>query len=176
MSPGDAIFVTFDWTADARPGDLAGEWFRAVDGARGCAYLEGTADAAALTSLPGAAVSRLRLRQDIAGASAGLPPRFHYVVRTDVNPVCEADFNAWYETEHLPGLAAVPGTVRARRFRTVDGVPRYHACYDLVETQTIGSPPWLAVRGTAWSSRVRPAFRNTTRDLYVRAERPGVAS
>ena len=61
------------------------------------------------------------------------------------------------------GLAACPGTVRARRFRNPEGSPRYHSCYDLTRTETLGSPPWLAVRHTTWSDRVRPHFRNVKR-------------
>jgi hypothetical protein len=80
----------------------------------------------------------------------------------------EADFNAWYDVEHLPGLAAVPGTARASRFRNPRGSPRYHACYDIESPSTVGSPPWVAVRGTPWSQRVRPAFRNTKRTMLRR--------
>lgn len=102
----------------------------------------------------------------MAGASQGRPAAFRYVVETDVLPGMEDEFNAWYDTEHMPGLAAVPGTVRAQRFVVADGSPRYHACYDLETIDTLDSPPWLAVRGTAWSSRVRPAFRHTRRTMF----------
>lgn len=112
--------------------------------------------------------ARLRPVFDAAGASSGEPPRFHYVVETDVVPEHEADLNAWYDQEHMPGLAACPGSVRARRFRNPDGSPRYHACYDLARAETLGSPPWLAVRHTAWSDRVRPHFRNTKRTMFKR--------
>ncbi|MFO1302892.1 MAG: DUF4286 family protein [Burkholderiales bacterium] len=115
-----------------------------------------------------ARVTRQRLLQACEGASAGTDAAFHYVVSTDVRPEAEEDFNAWYVSEHLPGLASVPGTVRARRFRNDDDAPRYHACYDLATAETLGSPPWLAVRGTPWSSRVRPAFCNTTRLMLRR--------
>ena len=60
--------------------------------------------------------------------------------------------------EHLAGLASVPGTVRAARYRDAIGHPRYHACYDLVQPQILDSPAWLAVRATPWSDRVRPTF------------------
>lgn len=113
-------------------------------------------------------VGRLDIVADIPGASAGAAAPFHYVVETDVTPEVEADFNAWYETEHLPGLAGVPGTVRAMRFVRVGAGPRYHACYDLAAQETLGSAPWLAVRGTDWSSRVRPHFRNTLRTMFRR--------
>lgn len=112
--------------------------------------------------------SRLRPVFDVAGASSSEVPRFHYVVETNVVPEHEADLNAWYDTEHMPGLAACPGSVRARRFRNPDGSPRYHACYDLVRTETLGSEPWLAVRHTAWSDRVRPHFRDTKRTMFRR--------
>jgi hypothetical protein len=118
--------------------------------------------------LPGVSVSRLDPIADLPGASTDVPARFHYVVETDVLPEHEADFKEWYDREHLPGLAAVPGTARARRFRSPDGSPRYHACYDVVSPSTVGSPPWIVVRATAWSERVRPAFRNTTRTMFRR--------
>jgi len=116
----------------------------------------------------GIGAARLAPLFDRPGASREETPVFHYVVETDVDDAHEADLNAWYDTEHMPGLAACPGTVRARRFRNPDGSPRYHACYDLVSTEALGSKPWLAVRHTAWSDRVRPHFRNTRRTMFRR--------
>lgn len=119
---------------------------------------------------PGPGWQGLEAIVSIAGASAGDPARYHYVVETDVAPEHEADFNAWYAEEHLPGLASVPGAVHAARFRRVghDGrAPRYIACYRLVAPEVLGSPPWLAVRHTEWSSRVRPCFLNTRRLMFV---------
>jgi len=106
--------------------------------------------------------------QDIPGASHGATPAFHYVVETDVAPEAEGDLNDWYNQEHLPGLAAVPGAIRAQRLLNLDGAPRYHACYELVTKETLGSASWLAVRHTAWSDRVRPSFRNTKRTMFSR--------
>jgi hypothetical protein len=118
----------------------------------------------------GLQISAVRLQPifDSPGASPGESAPFHYIVETDVVPEHEADLNAWYDTEHMPGLAACPGSVRARRFRNPDGSPRYHACYDLVRRETLASEPWLAMRHTAWSDRVRPHFRNTKRTMFRR--------
>jgi len=126
--------------------------------------------ARALPAFEHAEMRAVRLQPvfDLAGASRTEAPLFHYVVETDVDPKHEADMNAWYDTEHMAGLAACPGCTRARRFRNPDGSPRYHACYDLVSTETLRSEPWLAVRNTAWSNRVRPHFRNTKRTLFRR--------
>ena len=124
-----------------------------------------------LPAFTGLAITPVRLAPvfDSPGASRNEEALFHYVVETDVDDEAnDADLNAWYDTEHMPGLAACPGTVRARRFRNPDGSPRYHACYDLVATETMGSKPWLAVRHSAWSDRVRPHFRNTKRTMFRR--------
>jgi len=150
--------------------------FHALQGAAEVAYvsLPGEAneamrlEATLRLAYPTARITRQHLLQDRAGASAGARAPFHYIVATDVRPEAEDDFNAWYEREHLPGLAGVPGTVRAQRLRNEDDRPRYHACYDLVTAETLGSPAWLAVRGTTWSGRVRPSFRNTTRLMLRR--------
>jgi hypothetical protein len=144
--------------------------YRATEGAGVCMYAEPAIEAAVAGVLPaGAEWSRLICLQQIAGASGASEAPWHYVVETDVLPEYEADFNAWYAQEHLPGLAAVPGTVRAARFvREGPGGPRYRACYDLASIETFGSAPWLAVRGSTWSARVRPAFRETRRTMFER--------
>lgn len=115
---------------------------------------------------PDAGASRLEALMEIGGAAAAMTPTHHYVVETDVVPAAEADLNAWYDQEHLPGLAAVPGTVRAARYRNLDDGPRYHACYELATRETFGSAPWLEVRATPWSARVRPMFVGTRRTMF----------
>jgi hypothetical protein len=127
-------------------------------------------ETATLPSLEGAKVAAAKLLPvfDRPGASRTVAPQFHYVVEMDIAPDHEADLNTWYDKEHMPGLAACPGTVRARRFRNPDGSPRYHSCYDLTRAETLASPPWLAVRATAWSGRVRPHFLNLKKTMFKR--------
>ncbi|RSZ30755.1 hypothetical protein EJO66_25295 [Variovorax beijingensis] len=152
-------------------GPLAGPWLRearswqAVEGALAYFYVSSSTPPAE----EGAAGEwrRLACLQEVPGASAGRVATHHYVVETDVLPGFEDELNAWYAREHLPGLAAVPGTVRAARYIDLAGSPRYYACYDLADPQALGSPEWLAVRATAWSARVRPAFRNTRRTMFA---------
>ncbi len=115
---------------------------------------------------PGASTDLLQLTLDLRGQAWGQTAACHYVVETDVDAVAEADFNDWYTQEHMPGLAAVPGTIRAMRLYKRDGAPRYHALYLLHTRDTFGSPQWLTVRGTEWSSRVRPHFKNTKRTMF----------
>jgi hypothetical protein len=120
---------------------------------------------------------RLECLQSLKGPSAGFAVDFHYVVEADVLPENEAQLNAWYQDEHLPGLASVPGTIRAARYRRThpaSGLPQYYACYDLESFDVTKSAPWLAVRHTAWSDIVRPMFLNTVRTEFIRANRRGV--
>lgn len=110
---------------------------------------------------------RLKGVKRLAGASWGAPPACHYVVRTDAAPGWDEELQRWYDQEHLAGLAAVPGNVHAQRLLCLDQSPRFYACYDLLGPDVLGSPAWLTVRGTAWSSRVRPHFTNTRRTLFA---------
>ena len=82
-------------------------------------------------------VDRLELQCDITGASAASPAPFHYVVETDAAAGSWDELMRWYDDEHLPGLAAVPGCVRAQRFVNHDHGPRSLACYDLTAIETL---------------------------------------
>jgi len=89
----------------------------------------------------------------------------------NVNPEHEAEFNEWYDHEHIPGLAAVPGTLCARRFRDAKGTHRYLALYHLTSPDVASSQAWKDAAGTPWTERLRPHFRDHLRILtgpYVR--------
>jgi len=171
------LLLRFPWSdaVAAALRDVPADLVRTLDGGEGYAYAGG-AEASRVRErvavLGDVATDVLVPLLEVAGASADAAAPYHYVVETDVEPAHEADFNAWYDREHMPGLASVPGNVRARRYRNTTGAPRYHACYDLVAPEILGSPPWLAVRATPWSDRVRPMFRNTKRTMFVRVAAP----
>jgi hypothetical protein len=88
----------------------------------------------------------------------------------DVVPEHEAEFNDWYDSEHIPALAAVPGTLSARRFRARDGSPRYVALYHLTSPDVQATAAWKAAANTRWTEKMRPHFRNHLR-LVTRAYR-----
>jgi hypothetical protein len=111
-------------------------------------------------------ISRLERVFDTPGASASAPPVFHYVVEMDPEAGWMPELAAWYDAEHMPGLAKVTGCIRASRYLNHDHGPLSLACYDLVSEETLDSPPWLVVRGTEWSSRMRPRFTNTRRTMF----------
>jgi len=85
----------------------------------------------------------------------------------NIAPAVEADFNAWYDKEHIPALAAVPGVLCARRFRG-DGNRKYVALYHLDTPDVVESDEWKSARQSDWTSRLQPQFRDHLR-LVLRA-------
>lgn len=69
----------------------------------------------------------------------------------------EEEFNAWYDSEHLPERLAVPGVETAIRYSSIAGVPDYLAIYDLSDKAVLDSEAYLRVAGdrsSPWTKRV----------------------
>jgi hypothetical protein len=90
------------------------------------------------------------------------------VVWTDIAPEYEVEFNEWYDKEHIPQLLGVPGLQTGRRYRAVDGKPKYMALYQLADENVLKSDAFRAVREnpTAWTRRITAQFRNTQRGVF----------
>ena len=84
------------------------------------------------------------------------------VASMNIDLADEADFTAWYDTEHLPQLAAVPGVLTARRFRATDtgSERRYLALYHLRDGAVSRSDAWTRAASTDWTERMRPRLRD----------------
>ena len=89
----------------------------------------------------------------------------------NVKPEAEADFNAWYNDEHLPALAAVPGCLCARRFRTSGGTHKYVATYHLTGPEVTMSKAWEAAVNTPWTMKIRPQTSDRLRLVLRRYSR-----
>lgn len=98
------------------------------------------------------------------------------LVMMDAPPAFEEEFNAWYDTEHLPERLAVPGFETALRFVCLSGHPRYLAMYDLARPDVLDSPEYLKVafaNSSPWTLRVLQrvrVYRAAGRQIY-----PGTA-
>jgi hypothetical protein len=70
----------------------------------------------------------------------------------------EEEFNAWYDTEHVPERLAVPGVETAVRFcSTTSAAPKYLAMYDLAAESVLDSDAYKKVAGdnsSPWTKRV----------------------
>lgn len=81
-----------------------------------------------------------------------------FMVYTDVDPRHEDEFNAWYNTEHLPELLSLPGFLSAARYEATKGGPKYLAVYELRNVsalQTTTFQKWRAAP-SPWSRRISP--------------------
>lgn len=79
-------------------------------------------------------------------------------------PEGEADFNRWYNEEHIPALSAVPGCILARRFITTNGCPqKYLALYHLESPEVVKTAAWAQAVETPWTAKVRPFMRDRLR-------------
>ncbi|TCK28347.1 hypothetical protein EV667_2351 [Ancylobacter aquaticus] len=72
-------------------------------------------------------------------------------------PAFEDEFNAWYDTEHVPERVAVEGFESGRRYVCGDGHPRYLAMYDMANEAVLETESYLRVsadRASPWTRRV----------------------
>jgi hypothetical protein len=104
------------------------------------------------------------------------------VIWTDVAPEYEAEFNEWYDKEHVPQLLTVPGILTGRRYQAVEGKPKYIAAYEMADEKVWDSAAFREVRDkpTDWSRKMIPQFRNTQRGIFRQifsfGDRPTTAS
>jgi len=110
---------------------------------------------------------------DLPAPAAGAPAMLFFAM----NPLPEAeqDFNDWYDQEHVPALARVPGCLAARRFRilsaTSEGNHRYLALYHLASADVQSSAAWRKAVETPWTHRIRPQTRDRLRIVLKRYAR-----
>lgn len=74
-------------------------------------------------------------------------------VATDVGTADEADFNDWYDHEHVQERARIEGFVSAARYQSVRGGKRYLGLYRTGSLAAFTSPAYQAAfcKQTAWS-------------------------
>ena len=109
-----------------------------------------------------------RLMRDVGEKSREDAP-WLYIVHTDIPDDVAAEYNEWYDREHLPRLATVPGVFRARRYDRVSGPgPRYLTAYEIAAPEVWESAAAHQARKTAWTERMRSLFQNTRRSMCKR--------
>ena len=84
-------------------------------------------------------------------------------ISMNVAPEHEAEFNDWYNQEHLDALAGVPGVLCARRYRGIGATQRYCAMYHFANSDVPSSASWKAAANTPWTEKMRPHFRDYLR-------------
>ncbi len=85
----------------------------------------------------------------------------------DIGPADEAEFNRWYDREHLEERVAIDGFLEARRYVAHDGKPKYLSLYSTATFEVLDSPAYrLALANqTAWSKANIARFKNMIRSV-----------
>ena len=97
----------------------------------------------------------------------------------DIAPQVRSDFEHWHAHEHFPERLAIPGFLRASRWRSSDGGDGTFVLYELADHAVLRSPSYLARLNapTAWSTRLMPHHRNMVRSqCHVLESRGGVTA
>jgi hypothetical protein len=93
------------------------------------------------------------------------------MVWCDVPADKEAEFNRWYNEEHLAERMAVPGFLSAARYEAVKGSPKHLAYYELESPAVLESAAYKKVSEspTPWTTRMGPQAVATTfiRNVYT---------
>lgn len=91
---------------------------------------------------------------------------------TDVDPEYEAEFNRWYNEEHIQRLLAVPGFLSAGRYVALKGGPKYLAMYELEEANVLRTSAFLdAVRYKPSPWRAKASGGHVGRNYLLNAYR-----
>ena len=85
----------------------------------------------------------------------------------DVDPLHEAEFNRWYDREHIEERVAIDGFVEARRYVAVEAKPKYLSLYSTETFEVLDSPAYRKALAsqTDWSKANIARFQNMIRGV-----------
>lgn len=83
----------------------------------------------------------------------------------DIDSADDAEFNRWYDREHLEERVAIEGFLEARRYVAIQGSPKYLCLYSTETFEVLDSPAYRTVLAspTEWSKTSMARFRNMIR-------------
>ena len=99
----------------------------------------------------------------------------------DIDPSDEAEFNRWYDREHLEERVAIEGFLEARRYIAHEGKPKYLSLYSTETFEVLDSPAYRAAlanqtaRSKANNARFRNMIRAVARITISRGQGRGAA-
>jgi hypothetical protein len=83
----------------------------------------------------------------------------------NIDPAHEADFNRWYDREHLEERVAIEGFLEARRYVAHSGDPKYLCLYSTKTFDVLDSALYrkALANPTEWSKTTMARFKNMIR-------------
>src|ERR1700731_3097255 len=97
-----------------------------------------------------------------------LPGKGMLLTSMDIDPSDEAEFNRWYDREHLEERVAIDGFIEARRYVAIEGsMPKYLSPYSTETFEVLDSPAYrkALANQTAWSKENIARFKNMVRSV-----------
>jgi len=85
----------------------------------------------------------------------------------DIDAAHDAEFNRWYDREHLEERVAIDGFLEARRYVAHDGKPKYLSLYSTATFEVLDSPAYRKALAsqTDWSKANIARFKNMIRGV-----------
>ncbi|MEH2584366.1 hypothetical protein V1281_006261 [Nitrobacteraceae bacterium AZCC 2161] len=112
---------------------------------------------------------------DRGEADRALDAPLLYAVAFNIPAEAHAEFDAWYETEHVPMLLECKEWLMVRRMRVADGIPEQYthmALHYLADARALQSPKRDAARNTDWRHRLaKNDWFKASYTLFDRLER-----
>ncbi len=99
----------------------------------------------------------------------------------DIDPSHEAEFNRWYDREHLEERVAIEGFLEARRYIAHQGAPKYLSLYSTETFEVLESPAYRTAlanqteRSKANIARFKNMIRGVARITVSRGQGRGAA-
>ena len=94
--------------------------------------------------------------------------------RMSVPSEVDAEWNAWYNNEYIPGYRKVPGVIYARRYRVHEGTSGYTTVYEFASTAVPESAEWKEQQqhSSPHSPRMRQAMTHApgSAGVYTRID------
>ena len=94
--------------------------------------------------------------------------------RMSVPAEADAEWNAWYNNEYIPGYRKVPGVIYARRYRVHEGTSGYTTVYEFASTAVPESAEWKEQQqhSSSNSPRMRQAMTHApgSAGVYTRID------
>src|SRR6266496_3838172 len=108
--------------------------------------------------MPGTIVERV----DPSRISMAKKGRAIFLVYTDLaDEKYDEEFNAWYDTQHLPQLLSMPGFLDGARYVALKGGPKYLAAYEIESAEAVQTPEFLNRTVPPWDRRMSPRVIGT---------------
>ncbi len=88
----------------------------------------------------------------------------------DIPEYLDEEFNKWYDEEHVPEkVGTVPGFLRARRYKSLEGRPNYLCIYELEDIGVLDNPTYQGnySEGSTNTVRMKSKAKTFYRNVYV---------